>query len=120
MFRRRGAVDHREPGLARTIARTTVISGTATAVSGAVAERQARRHQAAEPGSAGNQSVAELQEQVSQLQGQALHAQLSPDPSSGSAGDDLISQLSRLGELHQQGILNAAEFEKAKARLLDV
>ena len=34
------------------------------------------------------------------------------------AGDDIIAQLSQLGQLREAGVLNDAEFEAAKARIL--
>jgi hypothetical protein len=114
MFRRRPPVSHRGPGLAQTVARTAVISGTATATSGAVAARQAKRHEAAAAQATEQQTVTELQRQVAQLQEQEVQAQMAPQ----GEGDDLVAQLAKLGELHQQGILSAEEFDKAKARLI--
>lgn len=38
--------------------------------------------------------------------------------SSVAAGDDLIERISRLGELHEAGILTDAEFAARKAELL--
>ncbi|MDQ2652078.1 MAG: SHOCT domain-containing protein, partial [Chloroflexota bacterium] len=34
------------------------------------------------------------------------------------AGDDIIARLQQLGELRSAGVLNDAEFEQAKARIL--
>lgn len=118
MFRRRPPVSHRGPGLAQTVARTAVIAGTATATSNAVAGKQAARQQAAANQAAQQQSVEQLQQQVDQLQAQAVQAQVQPQPGAAGAGDDMIAQVARLGELHQQGILTAEEFAAAKARLL--
>ena len=58
-------------GLMRVAARTAVISGTATAVSGRVAQRQRAAAQASAPAAApaGDASVAKVQELA------ALHAQ---------------------------------------------
>lgn len=57
-------------GLVRVAARTAVISGTATAVSGRVAQRQMAAAQASAPApSAGDDSIAKVQELA------ALHAQ---------------------------------------------
>jgi hypothetical protein len=52
------------------------------------------------------------------MQAQEMQAQMSPTAEPAGAADDLISQLARLGELHQQGILTANEFAAAKAKLL--
>ena len=85
------------PGLigraAQTAARTAVIAGTATAVSGKVAARQA----------AG-----------------AAPAPEAPAPASGGGGlsDEAIARLQKLAELHGAGILTAEEFALQKARIL--
>jgi hypothetical protein len=117
MFRRRPPVSHRGPGLARTVARTAVISGTATATSGAVASRQVRRHAAAAQEATDNQRVAELEQQVEELQQQEVQQDITAAP---AAGDDLAAQIARLGELHAQGVLSAEEFTAAKAQLLGI
>lgn len=119
MFRRRPPVSHRGPGLAQTVARTAVIAGTATATSNAVAGKQAARQQAAAQHTAQQQHVEQLTRQVEHLQAQAVQSQVLPPSSPDAIGDDMISQLARLGELHQQGILSAEEFVAAKARLLN-
>ena len=118
MLRRRQTAGQRGPGLARTGGRTAVTAGTATAVSGSVASKQAQRHQAASQRQAQQFQLADLQEQVNQIQAQEVRTQMAPAAESAGAGDDMISQLARLGELHQQGILTADEFAAAKAKLL--
>lgn len=87
------------PGLLRGVARTAVISGTATAVSNRVSRRQASRW-------AG-------QEQ------QQVYAQPEADavPSSGPI-DNKLEQLKELGELKASGVLTEAEFEDQKAKIL--
>jgi hypothetical protein len=94
-----------------------VVAGTATAVSGAVAGKQAQRQQAATQQAAERQQLSDLQEQVDQLQSREVGAQLSPAAPAGGE-EDLTSQLSRLGDLHRDGVLTADEFAAAKARLL--
>lgn len=91
-FGRRG-----RPGLLATAARTAVIAGTAQAVTGKVATRQA-------------EAAAERQPPAP-----AAPSQPTPAP---VGGDDLIAQLERLGQLHAAGILTPEEFSAAKARLL--
>jgi multidrug resistance efflux pump len=91
-----------------------VVAATATAVSGSVASKQAQRHQAAAQQQAERQQLANLQEQVSQLQAQEVQAQMTP----AGGAEEMIGQLARLGELHQQGILSDDEFAAAKAKLL--
>jgi Short C-terminal domain len=88
------------PGLLRGVARTAVVSGTATAVSGRVARRQDQR----------------WAEQEAQQQPQAA-----PPPAAApapAAGSSTIDQLKELGELKAQGILTEEEFAAQKAKLL--
>ena len=101
------------PGLAGTMARTAVIAGTATAVSGSVRNKQAAAAQpSAEDQAAAAQQAADAQAYQQQ---QAAAAPAAPAP---SAGDDIITQLERLGALHSQGVLTDDEFGAAKAKLL--
>jgi hypothetical protein len=93
MRRRRG------PGLLRTAGRTAVIAGTATAVSGRVAQAQHARQAEAEAPAAPPPPAAD------------------PPPARPSTSDQL-DQLERLAALHQQGILDDAELAAAKARIL--
>jgi hypothetical protein len=91
------------PGLLGTVARTAVIAGTAQAVTGRVAMRQ---QQAAMAGQA-------------QVPAPAPQAPVASAPApGGGAGDDLIGQLERLGQLMAAGVLTPDEFATAKARLL--
>jgi membrane protease subunit (stomatin/prohibitin family) len=91
----------RTRGLARTVGRTAVIAGTATAVSGHVANRQAARAQ---------------QDQAQQDQAQQDQA---PAPAAPAADQvDVVDQLKRFAELRDQGILTEEEFAAQKAKLL--
>ena len=101
------------PGLAGTMARTAVIAGTATAVSGGVRNRQEASAQQAADAQADQQQQAALQQQAAAEQ--AAAAQPPPPP---PAGDDLIASLERLGTLLAQGVLTDEEFGAAKAKLL--
>lgn len=105
------------PGLLGTVARTAVISGTATAVSGAVANRQ---HQAA---AARQQAAAFEQQQAAAAQQEAAFAAAPPPAppvaqSPAPDGSDVLAKLQQLATLHQQGVLNDAEFAQAKALIL--
>ena len=104
------------PGLAGTMARTAVIAGTATAVSGGVRNRQEASAQQAADAQADQQQQAALQQQQAAAE-QAAAAQ-PPQPPPAPAGDDLIASLERLGTLHAQGVLTDEEFGAAKAKLL--
>jgi hypothetical protein len=85
---------------AQTAARTAVIAGTATAVSGKVAARQAAAAQPAAPAAA------------------AAPASAAPAAASGGLSDDAIARLQKLAELHSAGVLTAEEFAEQKARIL--
>ena len=87
---------------AQTAARTAVIAGTATAVSGKVAGRQAAA--AAPP--------------AGPAQAAASPAAPAPAAAPRAMDDDAIARLQKLAELHQAGVLTAEEFAEQKARLL--
>jgi len=97
------------------MARTAVVAGTATAVSNRVSRRQARRwggqEQAAEP-------------QYAQAPPPQQYAPAPPLPPQYAApsdeGGDLSAEISRLGELRNQGLLTDDEFIAAKAKLLGI
>lgn len=100
MIGRRAVVVRRGPGLIGAAARTAVVAGTATAVSGAVANKQAARAQ----------------------QATATQAAAEPAPApaapAAAAGPDQLGQLERLADLKAQGVLTDEEFSAAKAKLL--
>lgn len=96
------------PGLLRGVARTAVVAGTATAVSGRVQRRQAEKF-AGRDAQIVAQRQAAYEEQTTQPQ-----AAPAPEP----AGGDVVEQLKGLAELKQQGILTEAEFAAQKAKIL--
>ncbi|WP_084101830.1 SHOCT domain-containing protein [Demequina sp. NBRC 110051] len=111
------------PGLIGTMARTAVISGTATAVSGNVARRQAGRAQARQEQQyveqVQAQQVQDNQAQLAAMQAQLAAQQAAPAATPApSAGDGLMAQLSKLADMKNAGILSDAEFAAAKAKLL--
>ena len=89
MRRRRG------PGLVRGVARTAVVAGTATAVSGRVARRQAERYE-------GEQQAAP------------------PPPASPAAPgpEDQLAELQKLAQMQEQGLLTPEEFAAMKAKII--
>ncbi|MER6348881.1 SHOCT domain-containing protein [Streptomyces sp. NPDC001595] len=105
------------PGLLRGIARTAVISGTATAVSNRVSRRQA-----------GRWAQQADQRQLMEPPGYAAPAQPAqpaPPPAQPAVSqpltDDMshkIDQLKQLADLKAQGVLSDEEFESQKRRLL--
>jgi hypothetical protein len=87
-------------GLLRGVARTAVVAGTATAVSGRVSRRQAGRW---------------AQQDDQQQQAPPPPP---PAPPAGTSMDDKVAQLKALGDLRAQGVLTDAEFEVQKADIL--
>jgi hypothetical protein len=109
------------------MARTAVIAGTATAVSGAVVGHQQKKQQAQAQASAADQAafdsqqqMAEMQQQMAAMQAQQAQAAVAPAAAAPAAagGTDLTSQLKQLADLKAAGVLSDAEFEAAKAKLL--
>lgn len=103
-----------------TMARTAVIAGTASAVSGAVAgkqvQKQAAAAQAQSAEAAEQQELASMQQQLSELQAQQAAAAMAPPPAAPATS--MMEQLERLGQMKAQGLLTDEEFAAAKARLL--
>jgi Short C-terminal domain len=87
--------------IGRTVARTAVIAGTATAVSGGVARRQGARYA----------------EQEAPQAPPPPEAAAAPPPSAGPSPDD-IEQLKQLAALKDQGVLTEEEFAAQKAKIL--
>jgi hypothetical protein len=77
--------------VARTVARTAVIAGTATVVSGRVARRQ--------------NAKAEDQQQAAYEQQMAEQQAAAPPPPPPPAEEDPMEQIKQLADLHSQGIL---------------
>ena len=96
MRRRRG------PGLVGGVARTAVVVGTATAVSGRVARRQQNRY------------AAEDQQQ------QAAPPPAPPPAAPAADESGYMGELERLADLRDQGILTPEEFEAKKKQILGI
>ena len=91
--------------IARTVARTAVVAGTATVVAGGV-----RRHQ--------DQKYA-AQAQAAEPQPEVVYADApAPAPAAGGMSPDAIQQLKDLAALKEQGILTEDEFAAQKAKIL--
>ena len=88
-------------GLLRMAARTAVVAGTATAVSGRVARRQASKYDQAP------------QQQEPQYDD-------APAPAEGGGEDPDMARLQQLAQLHSQGVLSDDEFAAAKAKVLGI
>lgn len=100
------------PGLLGLAARTAVVAGTATAVTGAAQRHQARRAQEEY-----EQQQYEAAQQQAQVEATVRDA-TPPAPPTAPAGDDLIAKLQQLAAMQQAGVLSAEEFAAAKQRLL--
>jgi len=103
------------------MARTAVIAGTATAVSGGVQRRQQGRADANAQAQYEAQMVDQNAAQMAQMQQQmaAMQAQQQPAPvAAAPAGDDLMTKLAQLADLKAAGVLSEEEFSSAKAKLL--
>jgi hypothetical protein len=85
-------------------ARTAVVAGTATAVSGRVQRRQA------------NKWDQQDQEQYDQQQAEQQQA----PPPEAAPEDDTTERLQNLAQLHTQGVLTDEEFASAKAKILGI
>jgi hypothetical protein len=89
-------------------ARTAVVAGTATAVSGRVQRRQYERW--------------EQEDQAQAYQQQQASQQYAPPPAPEAAPpqEDQGAQLQNLAQLHEQGVLTDEEFAAAKAKILGI
>jgi hypothetical protein len=87
-------------GLVRMAARTAVVAGTATAVSGRVARRQAAKYD------------------------QPQEQEYEPAPAAAAPAepeqDEQIAKLQDLAQLNKQGVLSDEEFAAAKAKVLGI
>jgi Short C-terminal domain len=94
------------PGLLRGVARTAVVAGTATAVSGRVQRRQQARWAQEEQG------------YPQQAYPQQSYAQPAAAPPAEDDRDKQLAQLKELGALKEQGVLTEEEFAAQKAQIL--
>ena len=123
------------PGLLRGVARTAVVAGTASAVSGRVQRRQADKFAerdahaaaqrseayAAETGQAPSYAPPTTQYGAAPQQVYAAppQQQYAPAPAApGPSQADVLNQLKQLGELRDAGVLTEEEFAGQKAKLL--
>ena len=85
------------PRIGRAVARTAVVAGTATAVSGRVAQKQADK----------------------QADKEAAQQAAAPAPAA-EPEVDAVAEIERLGALKDKGLLTDEEFAAAKAKLLGI
>lgn len=86
-------------------ARTAVVAGTATAVSGRVGRRQANKY-------------AEQDAAITQQQAAAAEQGVQQQVAAAPPADDPIEQIEQLSKLHESGALTDEEFAAAKAKVL--
>src|SRR5262245_34494708 len=110
----------RRGGLLGMAARTAVVAGTATAVSGGVRRHQENKYQQQAQNEAWEQQQqdAAQQAQMQQYAQQAAAQQAAAQPQAGG-GTDLAAKIKQLADLHAAGALSDDEFAAAKARLLN-
>jgi hypothetical protein len=114
MLRRRG-----RPSLVGTMARTAVIAGTATAVSGSV-QRGAAQRAADDQQRQAQQQQAMVDQAAAQATANLAAQQAPQQQAAPSAADDKIAKIRELGQLHADGLLSDAEFAAAKASILGI
>jgi len=91
------------PGLMGTMARTAVVAGTATAVSGSVRNKQQQK------------AAAQQQQAVAP----APAAAAPPAQAESNPDDDPMVKIRKLGDLKDQGLISDEEFTAAKAKILE-
>jgi hypothetical protein len=93
------------------MARTAVVAGTASAVSGRVARHQAEKFADRDAAIIENRAGAQAEGWDNS------YPQAAPAPAAAPA-DDTLDQLAKLGQLHDQGVLTDDEFAAQKAKIL--
>lgn len=88
--------------LMRTVGRTAVIAGTATAVGGRVARHQQQKYE----------------QQDEQAYAQQQQAAAPPAAAGAGPSDEAINKLKELAQLKDQGVLTQEEFDAQKAKIL--
>lgn len=101
------------PGLVGLAARTAVVAGTATAVSGSMQAKQQKKAQEQQQ----QYEAAQQQAQAAQQQAAAA-APAAQAPAPPAGGVDVVAELQKLASLKEAGVLSDEEFAAAKAKLL--
>ncbi|MEN2738785.1 SHOCT domain-containing protein [Microbacterium sp. X-17] len=105
------------PGLIGLAARTAVVAGTATAVSGAMRNNQEKKAQSQYEQE--QYEAAQQQAAMQQAAQQAVAQQQAAAPAPAAAPTvDMVGELQKLAALKDSGVLSDAEFAAAKAKLL--
>jgi hypothetical protein len=92
--------------IARTVARTAVIAGTASVVAGGVQHHQQQKY------------AAQAQAAAPPPQPEVVYAEAPAPAPVGGMSPEAIEQLKQLAGLKEQGILTEEEFTAQKAKIL--
>jgi len=106
------------PGLLGLAARTAVVAGTATAVSGAMTGRRQRQAQAQAEQEQYQQAQQQAQIDAAAQEAAARYAAAPPAAAASAPAIDLVGEIQKLAALRDAGALTDAEFAAAKAKLL--
>jgi hypothetical protein len=99
-------------------ARTAVVAGTATAVSGNVQRRQQEKAQGQYDQQQYDAAQQQAQIDAAAQQAAAQYAQPAAAQAAPAGGTDLVAELQKLAALKDAGILSDQEFAAAKAKLI--
>ena len=112
----------RRVGLVGLAARTAVVAGTATAVSGGMQRHQQEKAQGQYEQQQYEAAAQQAQIDAAAQAAAAQYAQPAPAPAAPAAapaaGTDIVAELTKLASLKDAGILSEEEFASAKAKLL--
>jgi hypothetical protein len=97
----------------RPLLRAAAIGGTAY-----VAGKHVARNQDAQAQTDADQDASIQQLQAQQAQAAAPPPQQYAAPAPAAGSDDITTQLTKLGQLHNSGVLTDAEFDAAKQKIL--
>lgn len=99
------------------MATTAVVAGTATAVHSGMTNRSQNKQAAANEQAAANQAAFDSQQQLAEMQAQQAAAAAAP-AAPVAAAPDLMTEIQKLADMKNAGILSEEEFTAAKAKLL--
>ncbi len=97
--------------MVRTVGRTAVVAGTASAVAGGVHRHQSKKWNEKEQAAADQQAN---QQQAAYDQGIAD----GQAPAAPAGGDDQLAEIQKLANMHSQGLLTDAEYQAKREEIL--
>ena len=109
----------RRGGLVRTMGRTAVVAGTASAVAGGVHHRQSKRWSEKDQAAMDRQQAEYNQAYQQGAADASTPQQAAPEPApAGMSTDKKIEELKELAQLKDAGVLTEEEFASQKAKIL--